>query len=601
MAYLLTMPSVMKATHWKHFCQWRIVWCLAIVAVAGIQHLLSGAGDLSATLGDTDDATRLVQVRLFLDGAGWFNTQLPQIGAPDSLYSHWSRLVDLPLAILIGGLSIPFGAEWAELMTRAIWPLLLLLAMVLLVVREAERAAGYLGGLIAGILILASAFVQFQFMPGRIDHHNVQILCIAGGLILLPRAIFSSALAPAVGMMLGAGLVVGFEALVLCGFVLGLAAVLCCFVAEMRNGTTRVVTWCAATVAVGFVATTAPERWSVVVCDVVSINLVALVGLPGVTLWALHRFVPRANGFVWLSGLALGGGTAVLVFGLLEPACLAGPMGQVDPRVGPIWLDRILEVQGFFTYALKDPKVGFAYLVTALLALGVLGSKLRAKFTAQIAFQLAIVAAAVGYGLIYVRLMPYAMWIAVPVIAVWIAQLPAIGPISQYTVRLGAIVMFNSSMLLLAGQVAANALLGDDVAEDSPRGAIAGCERRAGMRQIGKLKPGLVVADIDLGPHIVAHSRHRVLAAPYHRIDRSILALYDILKASPEAAQAKLKTVGANYVVLCAKPPKDSTAEPDETFAGQLRRGTRLDYLAPIDLGGNAGLLKAWRVLPNGR
>jgi hypothetical protein len=197
--------------------------------------------------------------------------------------------------------------------------------------------------------------------------------------------------------------------------------------------------------------------------------------------------------------------------------------------------------------------------------------------------------------------MPYAMWIAVPVIAVWMARLPAFGPVSRNTVRLGALVMLNSTVLLMAGQAVASVILGQTVPEEGVKGAVAGCERRAGMRLIGKLAPGLVVADIDLGPHIVAHSRHRVLAAPYHRIDQSILALNEIMTATPEVAEAKLRAIGADYVVLCAKPAKDPKAEKDRTFAGVLRRGEAPGYLTPILLGKEAGFLKGWRVAPVGR
>ena len=56
---------------------------------------------LANWLGDTDDAVRLVTVRELLGGAPWFDTTLPRIGAPEPLVSHWSRLIDAPLAVLM--------------------------------------------------------------------------------------------------------------------------------------------------------------------------------------------------------------------------------------------------------------------------------------------------------------------------------------------------------------------------------------------------------------------------------------------------------------------------------------------------------------------
>src|SRR5262252_3763535 len=78
------------------------VWC----AIAAADFLLtSSLRPLLRTVGDPDDAVRLETVRELLHGASWFDTTLPRIGAPTPLVSHWSRLVDAPLAASIGGLT----------------------------------------------------------------------------------------------------------------------------------------------------------------------------------------------------------------------------------------------------------------------------------------------------------------------------------------------------------------------------------------------------------------------------------------------------------------------------------------------------------------
>ena len=86
---------------------------------------------------------RLVTVRELLGGAPWFDTTLPRIGAPEPLVSHWSRLIDAPLAMLIGRLSPLLGPERAELATRIVWPTPLFFALALIVAREAQRRAGW--------------------------------------------------------------------------------------------------------------------------------------------------------------------------------------------------------------------------------------------------------------------------------------------------------------------------------------------------------------------------------------------------------------------------------------------------------------------------
>ena len=130
---------------WPALGQWAatpLAWSLLATAFLVIATLAGPGPSLSDWLGDTDDAVRLVSVRELLAGAPWFDTTLPRIGAPEPLVSHWSRLIDLPLAALIGTLTPLLGPERAELATRAAWPALIFFGLALIVAREAYRRAG---------------------------------------------------------------------------------------------------------------------------------------------------------------------------------------------------------------------------------------------------------------------------------------------------------------------------------------------------------------------------------------------------------------------------------------------------------------------------
>ena len=177
---------------------------------------LAGPGpSLTDWLGDTDDAVRLVTVRELMAGAPWFDTTLPRIGSPEALVSHWSRLIDLPLAILIGALSPIIGPDRAELATRIAWPALLFFALALVVAREARRRAGTVAAVFAIVLVATSAIALAQFRPGRVDHHNAQILCAVAGLLFLLRSLDDRRAAGYRRMLLGLGLAIGYEAIAL--------------------------------------------------------------------------------------------------------------------------------------------------------------------------------------------------------------------------------------------------------------------------------------------------------------------------------------------------------------------------------------------------
>src|SRR5690606_39616972 len=50
---------------------------------------------------DNDDVMRLVQVRDLLAGQGWFDLTQYRLGLDGGTLMHWSRLVDLPIALLV--------------------------------------------------------------------------------------------------------------------------------------------------------------------------------------------------------------------------------------------------------------------------------------------------------------------------------------------------------------------------------------------------------------------------------------------------------------------------------------------------------------------
>src|SRR5262249_54408276 len=82
--------------------------------IACAQLLAENWPALGYTLPDADDAMRLVEVRAFLAGKGWFDLHEARLGLAAGYDSHWSRLIDAGLA----GLFLVFrpfvGAESAE-------------------------------------------------------------------------------------------------------------------------------------------------------------------------------------------------------------------------------------------------------------------------------------------------------------------------------------------------------------------------------------------------------------------------------------------------------------------------------------------------------
>ena len=76
------------------------------------------------SLGDTDDNMRLMQVRAWLAGQGWYDLTNYRLNPPVGFNIHWSRIVDLPIAGLILFFRLFTSNDWAERLACGIAPLI---------------------------------------------------------------------------------------------------------------------------------------------------------------------------------------------------------------------------------------------------------------------------------------------------------------------------------------------------------------------------------------------------------------------------------------------------------------------------------------------
>ena len=599
----MSMPALQQVLpRWPTLSRWAatpLVCALTATAFLVVATLAGSGPSVFDWLGDTDDATRLVSVRELLAGAPWFDTTLPRIGAPVPLVSHWSRLIDAPLAALIGGLSPLLGSDSAEIVTRILWPTLLFLALAIIVAREAQRRSGPLAAAFTLFLVVTSAMALAQFRPGRIDHHNAQILCAVAGLWFLARSVDDKRAGWIAGAFLGFGLAVGYEALALVVLALALAAIVAVWRPQHSAGVVRAAAAATCVLFLSLTLTVPPSRWFDIHCDALSLNLPLLAAYGTFGLWvacsAARHVIPR------LAVLGLAAICGGAIFAGLEPKCLAGPFGQIDPVLAPIWLDFVVETQSIFWLAAVNPAMALA--LTAFLCAGVAAQVALWRKQRDVATSLAVAftVLAAGLGFWQMKLLPYACWLVVLPIAVWAAGLGGFASLSSPVVRIAAVVLLSQATLETGFDVLVPALrkttASDATAVDTgdPRRP---CFFSDTVRRLAALPPGLIAANIDLGPYIVALSPHRVVAAPYHRLAVGIIDNQIILESTPWQGLAKARSLGVDYLAFCTDAPNAST---DASGTGPLRE--RLLSGEPIagtrELPMPAGsAIRVWRVLP---
>jgi hypothetical protein len=595
-------PSIWEQV--RPFAMSHKVWCL--LALTFIIARALGSSELAQSLGDTDDAMRLVQLRDWLAGASWYDLTLHRVGGSATpLVSHWSRLIDLPLAILLGAFSLILSPANAELAMRIVWPTLLLYLLLRLLVREAGARGGETAVIMLLIFSVTCLSGLFQFRPGRIDHHNAMILGTVGGLLMLTRAFETPRLGWPAGGLVGFALAVGYEPLALIFPMVGIAALSAVVNTTWLLPVRNFLIAMAATLAVSFVLAVPPIRWSSVVCDAISINMVLLSGVGAAGITILH-----AKGLAWslsqrIVTLAAIGAAAVSFYVAADPVCLGGPFALVNADAKRVWLDTVLETQNIVATYGNYPTTMLVFLVFVAAGLAAAISRWRNDRSLEAAALLILMGFSILPALWQMKFMPYASWIAVLCLALRVSTFTGGDQLTPLSMRLiGAMSVNQSSLSLALGAALLTVGAPKSVVDGKLTADLDACLSTPAIVSLAKLPAGLVAGRLELGPYIVALTPHSVLSAPYHRIDAAIVEGYGILAAKPVEAEARLRKIGATYLADCVAPiAPGKTPELDkrgdrESLLGKLTFGEAVPFLSEIPNVSPVPALRVWQVLP---
>ncbi len=566
----MTADAVPKASPLKFLRQLvtsRWLWCLAVVLIPIVRMALAGRHGLDTTLGDTDDATRILQVKALVDGAGWYDTTIAKIGGATPLVSHWSRLIDAPLALLLMVFGLFTSGETALLLTRIVWPSLLLLVFLRLLVAEAEARRGWLAGLICAGLAMTCLTGLFQFRVGRIDHHNAMITATVIGLLMLARGLEVSGTAAIAGSLLGLALAVGYEPLALIVPLLALASLAAVVDTRFIDAVAAAMKALAATLLAVVLVTVAPSRWLSGACDALSINMVLLLGVGAAGLHLIARHKVALTLTQRIGALAATGAAAAVAFLAPEPACIAGPFGQVSAEAKQLWLVNVRETQSVLAEAKGSPLIAMSFVLLMIAGIWAAVSRWRAQRSIESVATAIVLFGAIPAALLQLKFLPYASWLAIFVIALRIAAFEGRGEITPRIAKLAGAITLNQwtfAVVCAVALTAAGIPLDDDDGSDA-------CYKTANIEPLAQLPAGLVASSANMGPYIAALTPHRVIAAPYHRIDNQIVVATRIFESPLTVSSSLLSSSGARYLVHCAKETRAAKANPgDGTLAGAL-------------------------------
>ncbi len=562
-----------------------LLLALAWLVVAADLVLKHWAGT-ALTLSDTDDAMRLAEVHDFLDGQAWFDMHQARLDPPAGYDSHWSRLIDAGLA----GLYLLFhhfvDGALAERLTRVLWPMLWLIPAMLGAAAAAWRLAGRDAAVVTLLLAVVGLPAFQQFLPGRIDHHNVQIALAVATLAATVWSDRARAAAWTAGALTGLALAIGLENLVfvaLCGvaFVLRYVIDRAAAPALARYGWTL-----AASTAAAFFVIVGPDHWGRTACDAIAINWAAPVAIAGVLMGIVGGRVASAGIGRRLAAAAAIAAAAGLAFALIEPRCLGGPYAMVDPQLRAVWLSHINEMQPLSAIARSAPNV-VAALATfpaaaalAALALACVPA-MRRDFAFLTAAAVLLVACVLSVSV--AKMSMYAMWLGMPLVAALALRLFALLRLTNLVARAFAALLLTPTVLS-GFAIATVQAAGHPHDEERDSRVVAGCFNTASYAQLARLPHGVIATDIDYGSFALALTPQSVIAAPYHRLADGIMAAHRIFASPPDEARRILARFGATYVVTCGNraPPGLTAQERAASLAGQLATGAVPDWLTPV-------------------
>ncbi|WP_413060687.1 AcrB/AcrD/AcrF family protein [Sphingomonas carotinifaciens] len=538
------------------------------------------------SLGDTDDNMRLMQVRAWLGGQGWYDLRQYRLNPPVGFDIHWSRLVDLPIAGLILFFRLFTSNIWAERLAVGIAPLIPLSVTMLALGATVRRLIAPAAWPLAIAFLLGTAATMLMFMPERIDHHGWQLAMLSVTVAGLcdPQARRGGMM---VGLASAASLTIGLEMLpyaAMAGAIIALRWVwdreeaprLGIYALTLGGGS-----------AAGFVAFASNANYAMR-CDALTPVWLSVTMAAGALLFVLARVNPASRGARLSLALVAGGGIAI-GFAMLFPQCLTRPE-QVSPELQRNWLNNVREAKPIYKHPLR---MALPIVVLPLIGLfGAIWATWAARAT-RVAGSWAAVTLFTAFACMMLlwqaRAGPAAQLLAVPGAAAlgWLI-LPWFLNHRLLVVRVGGTV---AGFLLVSGLFAGLAIKWFPI--DRPKAyakrvnaATGNCMRTTVLSRLNRYPAQTVFTFVDLGPRLIVTTHHSAIAGPYHRNGDAILDVQHAFQGSEAQARGIMKRHGATLLLLCPNMSESTNyrARAPGGFYDRMASGWVPGWLVPLPI-----------------
>lgn len=580
---------------------------LAIWLVSAILLVIAGRGAIAGwQMGDPDDQLRLVQIRDWLAGQSWWDVTQYRMNPPDGGPMHWSRLVDLPIALVIVALTPFFGQPSAELAAAVAIPLLTYGIVLWLLAAISTKLGGRWAGIVAAVSLFGILPATIQLAPMRIDHHGWQLVAfLAATLALLDRNRPVRA-AIIIGVACALWMEISIEGLPFAALFLGILGV-----RWLGSDRAAQLPWASAALALttGTLYFATEGLAATNYCDSLSpVHVAALLAAASVVClahWATIRLNGNRRIIARLFAGAVAASAAISALLLLAPQCAGDAFANLDPLVRQYWFNRTPEGLPLWQHkpsAIVQELAGFAAGCIGLIALWRAGTKLPAQDRLAMTLLFAgsaIVAATVARAAIYPLCL--AALLAAPLVVRLFARSNGAASITRrMALRIAAVALIMPGVL---GTHVARALPSKaetpDPAETQAEAEFVAlarqCQSAEAIGLLNRLPPSQLMAGLDASPGLLQFTHHKVVATGHHR---NQLAMRDVIRGytmSPEVMQQILTERGVDYLVACdgSFELRIYAENAPDGFWAQVKQGKSFDWLVRQP---DIGPYHIWRV-----
>ncbi len=582
--------SANPSINWRTILGFWLVICAIYVARA----LFSGAA--IPLVSGSDDAMRLVVVSDWLSGQNWFDHTQYRLNTPYGANIHWSRLIDLPLAGLMLILN-PFFGDNTPQVAAWILPLLWLVPLLYFGAALSVHMAGPDAVLPGLVLPVLSAAVLVEFAPGRVDHHNVQIILTLALLYTTIMAWKNPRWALWAGLAAATSLAIAIEAVPQIATTIAVFGLF--WVADPnKGGTMRLFGLGFAGAALVHLAIAfPPSEWLIPACDAFSTVYVAAA--LGVAL--VFLILPLlALSSLWARLVAGGGLGLLLLIGLFVafPLCRGGPYAAIDPWLAENWLSQIIEAKPLWNSFVALPAYTLGIALPPVVAFGLViwialknpaipeTSSRRAEWLILGTFLMV----GLVIMLVQVRGARLVAGMVAPVGAfaiIWVRgrYLKSKGILDALALLATWLIFSGLAVAVIAGMVLPKG--GDEISATASTGPSKfACMRPDVFERLATLAPARIMAPVDLGAQLLLYTPHSVVGAPYHRNEQGLIDTFAFFNEPLEQSRSILSERGISLVVTCPAMAemRGFSDAPETAFVNRVKEGTLPDWLKDISL-----------------